>query len=215
MSRVTAPLLSFGASGQIAKTQVYSSWKGLPYARRYVIPAQPPSADRDKTQNTFKWLQGVFQVSPQEFRAPWEAATSGRPLTSRNLWTKRNLALLREEVDIDLLVMSPGAKGGLPGDYVITSPSTNIIATPSVPSSLPSGWTIVGSIAVALKEQNPQSDADYDMKVSGAATGPNWVATITAPGTGDWLVGAWLVFQRSSNVTDLAYGPSDVQPTTV
>lgn len=215
MSRVTAPLLSFSASGQIGKTQVYAKWKGLPYVRQYVIPAQPPSAERDKTQNTFKFLQGVYQVSPQEFRAPWETSASGRPLTGRNLWTKRNLALLREEVDLDLLIMSPGAKGGLPATFVITSPSTDIVATPVVPDTLPPGWTIVDSIAVAIKAQNPQSGTDYDMVVSGAATGPDWVATIDDPGAGNWLVGAWLVYQRSTSLVDLAYGPSGVQPTTI
>lgn len=215
MSRLTGPLLSFGARGQIAKTQVYSSWKGIQYARRYVIPAQPPSSDRDKTQNAFRWLQGVYQVSPQAFRAPWETAASGRPLTGRNLWTKRNLPLLREETDNDLMIFSPGAKGGLPATFVITSPSTDIVATPVVPDPLPAGWTIVGAVALAIKAQDPQSDTDYEMFVSDAATGPAWVATITAPGAGDYQVGAFFVYQRSTSVTDLAYGPSAAQQNTV
>lgn len=41
MSRLTAPLLSFSASGQIAKTMVASTWKGIPYMRKYVVPANP------------------------------------------------------------------------------------------------------------------------------------------------------------------------------
>ena len=41
MSKTIAPLLSLGASGQIAKTMVASRWKGINYMRRYVIPANP------------------------------------------------------------------------------------------------------------------------------------------------------------------------------
>jgi len=44
MSKTTAPLLSLGASGQIASTLVASSWKGISYMRKYVIPANPRTA---------------------------------------------------------------------------------------------------------------------------------------------------------------------------
>ncbi len=41
MAKLKAPLLSFGASGAIAKAIVYFPWKGLNVAREYVIPANP------------------------------------------------------------------------------------------------------------------------------------------------------------------------------
>jgi len=41
MSKLTGPLLSFGARGQIGKAMVTSTWKGVPYARQYVVPANP------------------------------------------------------------------------------------------------------------------------------------------------------------------------------
>lgn len=44
MAKLKAPLLSFGASGQIAKTVVYFPWKGLNVARKHVIPANPNSS---------------------------------------------------------------------------------------------------------------------------------------------------------------------------
>ncbi|GAI97628.1 unnamed protein product, partial [marine sediment metagenome] len=43
MAKVKAPLLSFGASGAIAKAIVYFPWKGLNVAREYVVPANPKS----------------------------------------------------------------------------------------------------------------------------------------------------------------------------
>jgi len=44
MAKLKAPLLSFGASGAIAKAIVYFGWKGLNVAREYVIPANPRTA---------------------------------------------------------------------------------------------------------------------------------------------------------------------------
>ncbi|MBA7579051.1 hypothetical protein ES708_20917 [subsurface metagenome] len=41
MAKLKAPLLSFGASGAIAKAVVYFPWKGLNVAREYVIPSNP------------------------------------------------------------------------------------------------------------------------------------------------------------------------------
>ncbi len=41
MAKLKAPLMSFGASGAIAKAIVYFPWKGLNVAREYVIPSNP------------------------------------------------------------------------------------------------------------------------------------------------------------------------------
>jgi len=46
MAKVKSPLMSFSASGQIAKSLVFASWKGIADVRQYVIPANPKSADQ-------------------------------------------------------------------------------------------------------------------------------------------------------------------------
>lgn len=43
MAKVTGPLFSLTASGQIAKSLVYMKWKGILDVRKYVIPANPKS----------------------------------------------------------------------------------------------------------------------------------------------------------------------------
>jgi len=43
MAKLTAPLFSFGASGKLADSLVFGSWKGLNIVRKYVIPANPQS----------------------------------------------------------------------------------------------------------------------------------------------------------------------------
>lgn len=44
MAKTTAPLFGFGASGKLGDALVFSRWKGIDIARRYVIPANPQSS---------------------------------------------------------------------------------------------------------------------------------------------------------------------------
>lgn len=46
MAKVKSPLMSFSASGQIAKSLVFATWKGIADVRQYVIPANPRSTDQ-------------------------------------------------------------------------------------------------------------------------------------------------------------------------
>jgi len=44
MAKVTGPLQSLGASGQLAKSMVFFSWKGVAVVRQWLKPANPQSA---------------------------------------------------------------------------------------------------------------------------------------------------------------------------
>lgn len=46
MAKLTAPLFSFGASGQLGKALVYANWKGIDDVRTYVIPSNPRSSSQ-------------------------------------------------------------------------------------------------------------------------------------------------------------------------
>jgi hypothetical protein len=53
MAKVTGPLFSLSASGQIAKMLVYMKWKGLDDVRKYVVPANPNSAGQQTQRSYF------------------------------------------------------------------------------------------------------------------------------------------------------------------
>jgi len=44
MAKVTGPLMSMDARGQLGKTLVYLGWKGLKTVRSFVVPANPKTA---------------------------------------------------------------------------------------------------------------------------------------------------------------------------
>jgi hypothetical protein len=214
MALVTGPLLSFGASGQIAKTQVYSRWKGRAYVRRYVVPANPRSADQTTTRNTFTWLNNVWKIAPADFVAPWTAAARGQVLTNRNLFIKRNNGILREETDLALMILSPGAKGGLTVAPAITFGNDMITIDLVAPDPLPSGWTIVEAVGVAIRDQDPQTGVLYTIEAGTDATS-TYSVVLSGLAAGDWAAGGWFVYQRSALATDLAYGSSVAEVGTV
>lgn len=214
MAVVSAPLLSFTAAGQIAKTQVYASWKGRPYVRRLVTPSNPRSTEQTKTRNSFAWLSSVWKVSPADFRAPWAAYARNLVMTDRNAWMKSNNGLLRDQTDLAGIVLSPGAAGGLAVTPSVAGGSGTLTIDFTAPSPLPAGWTIVKAVGAAILDQNPQIDTDFDIFAGSDATS-TYQVVLSGLVAGDYQVAGWFVFQRSASATDLAYGPGPTQTETV
>jgi hypothetical protein len=209
MAVVTGPLLSLGASGTIAKTQTYSKWKGRPYVRQRVIPANPRSSDQVETRNVFSWLNSVWKVSPALFQAPWTAFASGKVLTNRNAFIKQDLPILRGLSTLTGMVMSPGAKGGLIGSLAVTPGSGTLAFTLTPPSVLPSGWSVLSATLALIKDQSPETGTDYEISAVTVAAPGAYTHTFTSLGatTKYWCAG-WFVYQESSLATDLGYGPA-------
>lgn len=214
MAVVTAPLLSFSASGAIAKTQVYATWKGRPYVRQYLTPANPQSTEQTKTRNTFAFLSNVWKISPAEFRAPWAAYAKGLVMTDRNAWIKKNNGMLRDQLDLAGINLSPGAAGGLSVATSFAGGAGSITATMTVPSPLPPGWTIVQAVLAAIKDQDPTTGDEYEIHVMADSATP-FAPALAGLSPGEWQAGAWFVYQRSPQATDLAYGASIGTPVTV
>jgi hypothetical protein len=211
MARLTAPLLSFEGSGQIARTQVYSSWKGIPYARRYTIPANPRSSGQVQTRSVFSWLNFIWRTAPGDFTAPWRAAVVGRPLIDRNLFIKQNLPLLRTAGSLDGMVFSPGAKGGIASTITVTPGVGQLTFAGADPTPLPAGWTVIALVGAAIKEQDPEADAFYEVFTVTDLTTAYSVVMSGLEATTDYAAAGWWVYQRSTSPTDLAYSAATAQ----
>ena len=53
MAKLKAPLLSLGATGKLASTIVFSTWKGIKTAREYVVPSNPQTAAQTTQRSLF------------------------------------------------------------------------------------------------------------------------------------------------------------------
>jgi hypothetical protein len=208
MAKITAPLLSFGASGQIGKTQVYARWKGVPYVRRHVVPSNPQSSDQSLTRNAFSWLNSVWKVAPEDFRTSWVAFAKGQPLTDRNAFLSKNLGLLRPLTDLTGMIFSPGAKGGLVGDITVTPGNDLITVAGTPPDPLPPGWTVTRLIAACIRQQDPQSGVLFDIVTGVDTTDPYSIVLGSLASAQHYMAAGWFEYQKSALATDLAYGPA-------
>lgn len=206
MARTTAPLLSFDAGGQIAKTQVYATWKGRPYVRRYVVPSNPRTAGQTQTRDVFAWLMQAWKFWPAGAIDAWNSYADSLRITNRNAFAKLNVSPLRGETVITDITLSPAAKSGIVAQAAVpTSGASQITMTLTAPD-LPIGWTISRAYALAIPQQNPQTEAKYDIGSAFDDTAP-WAPVITGLTTGTlYVVGGWFRFVKPDG--SFAYGPS-------
>ena len=211
MAKTTAPLLSFGGSGAIAKTQVYSKWRGVNYARRYVVPANPQTASQSQTRGVFSFLNGMWKLLDSNAQAPWTLFSKGRPFFDRNAWIKSNLSSLRgttgaPTTDLSTMVMSPGANGGIaPAGIGVASGGAGDLAVTLTAPTLPSGWSIVKAHCVAKKQVEADTSIDYSSFYEDDDTTP-YVPTFAGLPSGTYAAFAFFEYLKPDGST--AFSPS-------
>lgn len=95
MAKVTAPLMSMDASGAFGDTIVYAKWKGINYARQYVVPANPRTQAQVTTRTYFNQAVEAWHAEDDATRARWVDAARGLPLTGFNLYVGKYVQYLR------------------------------------------------------------------------------------------------------------------------
>jgi len=213
MAVVTGPLMSLTASGTIAKTITYGDWKGIKYARTRVIPANPQSTEQSKTREVFSYLNDLYKFFPAIAREPWIAAVSGIPMTAQNLIASKNISVLRDALDLNDLVLSPGARGGSPPTAIVTTPGSGSLSVAvSVPTP-PTGWTLTGAQGVVVKDQDP-----HDVIAGQPVAVEDLTSTYTLVFSGlenttDYQIGVWLKWLTTSQDTAYSVALRDVGTT--
>ena len=205
MAKTNAPMLSFGGSGQIGKSMVHATWRGITYARAYVQPSNPQTASQMKTRSVFAWLSNVWKLGSSELQAPWLQNAKGRQFTGRNKFMGDNTKALRPGVDLSAFIGSPGANGGIPATSIAAADGgTSIDVTLGVPS-VPAGWALTDTIAVAVTAQDPHDGTDY-ATLSAASGDGTGLVSIDPVAAGDYQVVGWFVMSKPDG--SLAYGAS-------
>lgn len=209
MSRTTAPLLSFGAGGQLAKTHVYASWKGIPYARRYVIPANPRTTKQMVTRNLFRLLQSMWLVMPSTGKLPFEANAAGRPYTANNKFTSLNVQGVDTSsppTNMNFFKGSPGAKGGLPPLTASVTPSSGTLTVAVGAPTVPPDWTINMAAGICFEDQDPQATWAGTIQAQTDSSTPYSLAFTGLTASQLYQVSVWLVWNKPDGT--LAYSTS-------
>lgn len=212
MAKVRGPLLSISARGQIGKSQVYAGWRGVPYARQYVQPANPRSAAQVTTRSTFSGIDAQWKRMFTLSQAPWDAASKGRPFTGRNKLISDNLPALRGDATMADWIGSPGNGGGLPPTSVTaasTATAGELDVTVGV-GQVPLGWTADAVVAHVFLDRDPATDpTDFvsEQELLAPVVEADNVLTFTGLDSAvPYVAAAWIRWIRPDGT--IAYGPS-------
>lgn len=210
MAKVTAPLLSMGASGTVGKTMTFGSWKGIPYIRQRVTPANPNSSGQQQTRTVFAGASQTWRLFNDDAKAPWNAFATGAQFTGRNAYVGRFTKLLRGETDLSQWLTSPGARSGQTVQTFGVSTgaaSGEIDLTYTVPPT-PDGWTLDGLRLVYTPDQDPSDEFASEIGVEDdtAASGTYTLTGLDAATA--YAVSGFLVWTRDDGRK--AYGVSVV-----
>lgn len=206
MAVLTGPLLSFSARKSIGKTLTYSNWKGIPYARQRVIPANPNTTAQQATRGTFAWLMHLWSYAPALVTDGWNAYADGQPMTGRNAFAKFNVSDLRDASDLTNFVMSPAAKSGPVAAGAVFTPGDDQITVTITAPELPQGWTIASAIAAAIQQQDPQDGTLFTWAAGEDDTSTYEVVLTGLESATTYVCGAWFKFLRPDG--SFAYGPA-------
>lgn len=173
MAKITGPLVSLGARGSLAKTAVFSSWRGRAYVRQHIIPANPKSTGQTEVRNLFSFLQQVYKRAPTLVTEVWTLAALGLPKTNRNAFTQANQkAIGKSATALTNMILSDGAKGGPPLATATATPGVGTLTIAATGPTPPTGWTLASVIAACIEDQNPQTGQLYTITALDDTTSP-------------------------------------------
>lgn len=134
MVRVQAPALSLDASGSLGGAMVYSKWKGRPYVRALVTPANPKSGGQVGMRSMLKWLSQQWASLTAGEQATWLTRANQSVVSPFNSYVGYNQFRWRDflapstadpaaAVDTPAVIGSPSAAAGV-RSITVTCPIT-------------------------------------------------------------------------------------------
>lgn len=91
MARVKAPLFSLEAGGTVAKTVVFSQWKGRPYARIHVVPLNPNTAKQVNVRTAMDLIVAAWALVSAPDKLLWDSAGLQFQWSGFNLFVSRGM----------------------------------------------------------------------------------------------------------------------------
>lgn len=90
MATVHGPLFSLDASGTVAKTAVYSKWKGRSYVRSHAVPANPQSDLQRSRRSLIQFLSRAWREMSDLQQSQWKELASRHNYSPFNAFTSYN-----------------------------------------------------------------------------------------------------------------------------
>lgn len=88
MAGVRGPLFGLDASGTIADTITFSKWKGRPYVRQKVNPANPNTAAQRAVRSVFQFTSQQYDALSAVIKAKWLTEAGPDNITALNAFAR-------------------------------------------------------------------------------------------------------------------------------
>lgn len=173
MVKVTAPALSLSASGKLAGSMVFASWKGRPYVRELVIPANPQSGPQTGVRAMMKFLSQQWASLTAEQKADWDTRASATTISPFNAYVAYNMSRWRRFLGPSKLDPATEASTGLTISAITATGAIRQCTVNLTPSGATAIWgyaifrsptgtfTGVFSNCVAVVAANGATPVDY------------------------------------------------------
>lgn len=132
MVLVKSPMMSLSASGQLARSVVFSTWKGRALVRKLVKPTNPKSGLQVGMRSGLKFQSQIYKTIGATPQANWKALYKTAKITPLNSMLKTNQVRVRQGLG---LIKDPALAAGA----VEAAPTGAAVA--SLPKSLTLTWT--------------------------------------------------------------------------
>jgi len=169
MAKVTGPLMSMNARGQLGKTLVFLGWKGLKTVRSFVIPANPQTAGQTAQRTLLS--DGVDEWHDVTLTGADKSAWDRLAKTLASAMSGFN-AFVRQYVNVSIAGKS----------WVLMFGGADVSATPT---QIEAEINTATGLAVSLRYgESPSSLINIEAMVEDGATG-KYEKTLTALVTGE------------------------------
>jgi hypothetical protein len=96
MVKLGGPAMSLEASGTIGNVLTFSKWKGRPYVRSRVVPANPKSDAQFGVRAMMKFLAQAWAALGASPQASWDLAAEARKISAFNAYQSANMKNWRD-----------------------------------------------------------------------------------------------------------------------
>lgn len=91
MAKLTGPMLSLEAAGQVGGSLIYQTWRGRPYARKLTTPQATPNAKQLGIRHILGLCSSVWPGMPQSRKDEWQAYKPGMRISPINKYIGYNI----------------------------------------------------------------------------------------------------------------------------
>lgn len=181
MARTTGPLMSLGASGSVGKTLVYSHWKGRPYVRELVTPANPRSGGQigGRAMITFLSKTWAGYLAGANKQASWDTLAKQKTISPFNAFTGLNRTNWTQFL-APIATPTDARTGTLP---TLAAPTVTggvgEINWSQVITTIAGGWGIMIFLSLTPAFTPAISDLQFIIPINGKSNGDTVTATIT------------------------------------